>query len=288
MWTVGRLRSTLGSAIIVGIFGVAMAPMALAQCILSGGWSAVGCTNIGGRPSARGICVAGTPSDCYECEYRCNNGEAQFCSQTAQGPPQVCWGEMPAGFGGTDGDPILIDLDGNGYLLAGLDQAVLFDLKNDGTPATISWTRAGERDAFLCLDRNGNGRIDNGGELIGDAVLLANGQRAVNGFVVLAELDSLTLGGNEDGRISRADDSFNNLRLWIDVNHNAVSEPEELLRLADGGVMEIGLAYRFTARRDENGNIFRYQGLAKLRNIQGKIRSTPIYDVIFKKWVVVP
>ena len=65
--------------------------------------------------------------------------------------------------------PIIIGLD-NGFLqLTGPEDEVLFDLTADGTPRQTAWTQGGHDDAFLALDRNGNGLIDDGSELFGGA-----------------------------------------------------------------------------------------------------------------------
>lgn len=97
-------------------------------------------------------------------------------------------------------DPLVLDLAGNGFTTRGLNDAVRFDLDADGRSDQIS-APSGD-DALLALDRNGNGRIDDGRELFGDQ----NG--AANGFAELAKYDD-----NRDGRIDAADAVFERLRL---------------------------------------------------------------------------
>lgn len=70
-------------------------------------------------------------------------------------------------------------------------------------------------DGFLVLDRNGNKNIDNGSELFGDSVIMANGNRSSSGFEALSELDE-----NEDGVINEDDAVFGDLRVWVDANNS--------------------------------------------------------------------
>ena len=118
------------------------------------------------------------------------------------------------------------------------------DANADTVKTGTAW--AGADDGLLVWDRNGNGSIDSGRELFGDETILANGQKAANGFAALAELDtgSLVNGvivGAGDGKFDAKDAQYANLRIWRDLNQDGINQAGELQTLGALGISSIGV-----------------------------------------------
>ncbi|QMT36029.1 calcium-binding protein [Neisseria wadsworthii] len=143
--------------------------------------------------------------------------------------------------------PIIIDLNGDGVKTIGLGGGVNFDHDKSGFALQTGW--AAKEDGLLVLDLNGNGAVDNGGELFGNHTLLADGKPADNGFEALKQYDT-----NQNGLLDTGDARWGEFRIWQDADSDGVSDSGELKTLSETGIISLNLKYTETDVLDENGN----------------------------------
>lgn len=143
-------------------------------------------------------------------------------------------------------DPLVINLDTDAAELS--DQTFFFDIDADGEPDEISQLSAAS--GYLALDKNGDGIINDGGELFGTA--------SGDGFADLAEYDE-----DGNGWIDENDAVWSRLKIWT---KNEDGE-DVLYRLADKGVGAICLQRVSTdfSRKGQDGRTL------------GAIRSSGIF-----------
>ena len=152
-------------------------------------------------------------------------------------------------------DPLTFDLDSDGLETVGVNNKnpVFFDHDADGVKTATGWIAPD--DGFLVLDRDGNGKIDDGTELFGDSTPLLDAERNVigkaeDGFAALAQEDT-----NNDGVVDSNDANFANLRIWQDLNQDGISQAEELKTLEEAGIASISVTKTEHSKVLPNGNL---------------------------------
>ena len=160
-------------------------------------------------------------------------------------------------------DPLVVDLGGDGIELIKMNGAINFDHDLNGFAEATGWI--GKNEAFLALDKNGNGVIDNASELFGDG-------SSMNGFEELKKYDS-----NKDETIDEKDEIWSKLLLWQDKNSDAISSKDELSNIKDSQIKSIDLNY-------ENKNLQNAENIIKeVSKVTFKDGKTAeIADVNFK------
>lgn len=143
-------------------------------------------------------------------------------------------------------DPLMINLDTDIGSVS--DQKFFFDLDADGKEDEISF--AGKGSGFLALDRNGDGKINDGSELFGT--------KSGDGFKDLAAYDA-----DGNGWIDENDAIFSQLKIWTkdeDGKDKLIS-----LKDADVGAIYLGNAdTQFSLKDDDH-------------KLNGEIKKTGIY-----------
>ena len=255
-----------------------------------------------GSPTITNMIVGDNGAGVNHIEYQtftCSSSGKSSCTQTTQIPTAVVnsWCESGGGGGGCSdvggndlcfecgcgGSPIIVDTNGRGFHLTSLKEGVMFDIAGDGRPVKIAWTAAKSANAFLALDLNHNGKIDSGRELFGDFTPQPKSAHP-NGYLALAQYDRPENGGNGDGIIDGRDAIFSKLLLWIDENHDGISQPNELHTLPELGVYSISLRYRDDRSLfDQYGNWFHYQSALNPDPLDGESKDgRTTYDVFFQ------
>jgi hypothetical protein len=170
--------------------------------------------------------------------------------------------------------PIVVDVAGEGFFFTDAAHGVNFDIYGTGRPIRMGWTAQGVQNAFLALP-GPDGLVHNGTQLFGNYTAQPPSDTP-NGFATLAVYDSTSHGGNADGVIDSRDAIHSSLRLWIDANHDGISQPEELHTLESEGVRSIHLDYKESRHIDQYGNVFRFKA-----RINGQDIGKKAFDVFF-------
>ena len=160
-----------------------------------------------------------------------------------------------------DGEAVSFEPSEHGFSLTASDVGARTDWPSSATP-------------WLAMDRNGNGRIDDGSELFGSATRLGLGETASNGFEALSALDD-----NGDGVVDANDSSWTRLLVWRDDNADGESTSGELSTVAESRLVSISLRYEVVPRCDHRGNCERERAEIRWRNENNQTRVGQVVDV---------
>jgi len=141
-------------------------------------------------------------------------------------------------------DPLVLDLNGDGVKLTNyIDAPVLFDIDHDSgaTKEQTGWVSA--QDGIVVYDRNSNDKIDDISETLSEyfnGAVGTNGSGGTkpyaNGLAALKSLDS-----NSDNQFTSADTAWENVKVWVDVNHDGITDAGELKTLSSLNITSINL-----------------------------------------------
>lgn len=144
------------------------------------------------------------------------------------------------------GDPIVFDLDNDGLEIR--PESIIsphFDMNGDGFAERVGWIGSG--DAFLVRDLNANGKIDDISEMFGTATM--------SGYDHMSMFDL-----NSDGVLDDQDAVWSDLKLWRDLDGDAVTDAGELLSLASQNIVSIAVTPATTTPSGGTGYIVTAQG----------------------------
>ena len=131
--------------------------------------------------------------------------------------------------------PLVLNLVGGAVSTTPLSSSsVTFDVQGSGSGVKTGWITPDE--GFLVLDKNGNGKIDDGTEMIGS-------------FADLAKFDT-----SGKGVIDASNSIYSQLKVWVDKSGDGVSKTTEIYSLAQLGIASINVNAA-TTDNYSNGNI---------------------------------
>jgi hypothetical protein len=179
-------------------------------------------------------------------ETRRDNGDPNYAETEGQYAHRLS--SQAAGEAETDAGhqaltALVVDLAGDGVPKIALPESVArtltallsdgvarFDADDDGYKEATEWITG--RDAFLAIDRDGSGTIDNARELLSGMNVAAD----IRGRELLSFFDA-----NHDGVLDRNDPAFLALKLWLYTNGDGTSDVREVFGLAELGIERIEL-----------------------------------------------
>jgi Ca2+-binding RTX toxin-like protein len=166
--------------------------------------------------------------------------------------------------------PLVLDLNGDGIGLTNVKKSgAFFDIDLDGFAEHTGWVSP--QDGLLAWDRNGDGSINDIGELFGagyvaPSISVDKFPYGSSGFQALAQFDD-----NGDGKVDASDSKFGDLVIWRDLNGDGFSAPGELMTLSQAGITSIDLNYEHTDQTVEGNRITDVSSFTKSDGTTGAV-----------------
>lgn len=136
--------------------------------------------------------------------------------------------------------PVVFDLAGDGFdLIAPGESGVTKVLNNAGIQEHIGWLKAS--DAFLAFDRNDDGVILN----LNEISFIEDLEGAKTDLEGLVAFDS-----NGNFKLDAGDALFGRFRVWSDQNQDGIGQANELLTLAEAGIVSVSMVRENITERD--------------------------------------
>ncbi len=151
----------------------------------------------------------------------------------------------------------------------------------EGRSLTTAWTNPNTEEAFLWMDLN-HDHAAHVTELFGSRMLAPDDAYHANGFEALAKYDRPQYGGDADGQITHSDWVWHRLRLWVDRNHDGVSQWSEVSLPAVHKVVSLNLAYVEGHAYDEYGNEMYLVSSYEIRRPGGTTEVRTMADIEFR------
>jgi len=197
------------------------------------------------------------------------------------GPPCTTCVCTPQGCNQSESCPLILDLNGDGIHTTGLDDPLRFWIDLQGRNEATAWTDPNTEEAFLWMDLN-NDHSAQVTELFGSRMTRQDGQYHPHGFDALAKYDAPYHGGDGDGQITQKDWVWARLKLWVDRNHDGVSQPTEISVPASHRIVALNLAHDEGETYDEHGNELYLVGSYVVRTLGNTTELRLMADIEFQ------
>lgn len=126
--------------------------------------------------------------------------------------------------------PIVLDLGGDGLNLTAVEDSDIIVKTAQGGLSRLGWASAA--DAFLAVDRDGDGAINK----LSEISFAQDKEGATSDLEGLKTWDT-----NGDGILNASDENFEKILVWQDLNQNGRSTAQELRTLSEAGIIGIDL-----------------------------------------------